>query len=112
MTSAIERRPDRSDAVVDTGLEYVPGDRVLVHVVHREQRISVSDDGAAVQRAARPGGWRAVADRIAAEFVVNISREGVVSLPVVRVGPEEEAIVRRIGESSQALYQELLDLRG
>jgi hypothetical protein len=33
-----------------------------------------------------------------------------VSLPVVRVGPPEDEVVRRIGEASRALYQELLEL--
>jgi hypothetical protein len=34
----------------------------------------------------------------------------VVWLPVVGRGPDEETIVRRIGEASLALYQELLEL--
>ncbi len=101
----------RSDAVLDTGFSYVPGDPVRVHVVHRDRRITVSDEGGAVERAGRPSGWRAAADRIADELVVNITRQGVVTLPVVRVGPGLEAIVRRIAEASLTLYQELLELR-
>jgi hypothetical protein len=69
----------------------------------------ISDDGGAVARAARPPGWRAVAERIADELVVNISRAGIVSLPVVHAGPGEEAIVRRVAEASLALFQELLE---
>lgn len=102
----------RSDAVVDTGLSYIPGDPVLVHVQHREQRTTVSDDGGAVARAGQPAGWRDVADRLADELVVNITRNGVVCLPVVPIGPPQDAIVRRIADASVALYQELLELQG
>ncbi len=100
----------RSDAVIDTGLSYVAGDPVSVHVQHRAQRTTVSDDGGAVARAGRRPGWRAVADRLADEFVVNVTRSGVVCLPVVPVGPPEDVVVRRIGEASLALYQDLLEL--
>jgi hypothetical protein len=110
MAVVIER--PRTDAVVDTGLEYVPADPVRIHVIHRERRVTVSDDGAAVQRAGHPRGWQVVAQRLAADFVVNVSRQGVISLPVVRVGPGEETIVRRVAEASLTLYQELLDLGG
>jgi hypothetical protein len=41
---------------------------------------------------------------------VNITRQGVVWLPVVAVGPGEQAVVRRIAEASLALYQDLLAL--
>jgi hypothetical protein len=44
------------------------------------------------------------------DLVVNFSRGGGISLPVVAVGPSEEQVVRRIGEASRAFYQELLDL--
>jgi hypothetical protein len=101
---------ERTDTLVDTGLEFVPGDPVRVRVVHRENRTTVSDDGAAVARAGRVPGWRDVADRLADELVVNISRQGLVFLPVVRVGPPEADVVRRIGAASLALYQELLEL--
>lgn len=100
----------RVETVLDTGLEYVPGDPVRVRVVHREHSISVTDDGAAIANAGRPPGWREAAERVAGELVVNISRHGVVSLPVVGVGPPEEEIVRRVGEASLGLYQDLLEL--
>jgi hypothetical protein len=38
----------RSEMLIDTGLEYRPGDPVRVRVVRREHRISVTDDGAAI----------------------------------------------------------------
>ena len=99
-----------SETVIDTGLEYRPGEPVRVRVVRREQRISVSDDGAAIEKAGRPSRWREAADRVDSELSVNISQRGVVSLPVVPVGPGAETVVRRIAEASLGLYQELLDL--
>lgn len=103
-------QPARTETRVDTGLEYVPGDPVAVGVVHRDGRVSVTDDGGAIERAGRPPGWETVAERVAGEEVVNVSRRGVVSLPVVRAGPGLEAIVKRIGAASLTLYQELLEL--
>ena len=97
--------------MVATRLEYLPGHPVQVRVVHREGRISVTDDGEAVRRAGRPPRWRDAVERVLDEFDVNISREGVVSLPVVAVGPGEEEIVQRIEQASLSLYQELLELR-
>jgi hypothetical protein len=98
----------RSEAVIDTGLEYRPGDPVRVRVVRREHRISVTDDGAAIAQAGRPHAWREAADLVG-ELGVNVSRRGVVSLPVVPVGPCEERTVRRIGEASLCLYQAILE---
>lgn len=108
LTSA--QAPDRQEALLETGLEYRPGDPVRVRTVHRGHRTSVSDDGAAVARAGRPAAWRDAAARTAEELVVNISRQGVVSLPVVRAGPSEAEVIRRIAEASLRFYEELLDL--
>lgn len=104
------RPPTRTESVIETGLEYGPRDPVRVRVVRRPHRVSVTDDGAAIVRAGRPRGWRDVAERVSQELVVNVSRNGVVSLPVVRVGPPEEEIVNRIAEASVGLYQEVLEL--
>ena len=106
-----EDRDARSDTVVDTGLEYAPGDRVRVRVVRRAHRLSVTDDGRAIEKAGRPPGWREGAERVGKELDVNVGRHGVIELPVVRAGPGEGAIVRRIGAASLALYQELLELQ-
>ena len=101
----------RDERVVDTGLEYAPGDHVLVRVVRREGRTSITDDGAAVERAGRPPGWRDAAEGVEDALVVNVSRQGVIFLPLSRRGPlGEEEIVHRIGEASLALYEELLEL--
>jgi hypothetical protein len=104
MAVAVEER------IVETGFEYVPGDPVRVRVVRRDRRTRVTDDGGAVERTGLPPGWREVAERIADEVVVNVSRHGVISLPVSRRGPGLEALVERIGEASLALYQEILEL--
>lgn len=98
----------RSEILVDTGLEYRPGDPVRVRVVCREHRISVTDGGAAVAKAGRPQAWRTAAD-VVGKLGVNVSRRGVVSLPVVPVGPCEETTVQRIGEASLCLYQAILE---
>ena len=55
-------------------------------------------------------GWRDVADRLQRELVVNVSRAGAVSLPVVAAGPPLDAIEQRIAQASLAFYQELLEL--
>jgi hypothetical protein len=94
---------------LDTGLEYTPGDPVRLRVVIRRFPY-VSDEGAAVARAGQPAGWRDAADRIAGERVVNISRNGVVSLPVVAAGPGFDAIAERVAAASLELYEELLEM--
>jgi hypothetical protein len=100
----------RTDETVTTGLAYRPGEPVRVTVTHRAQRTSVSDEGAAVERAGKPSGWLAVAERLEHDRDVNLTRQGVVWLPVVAAGPAEQAVVKRIAEASLALYQDLLEL--
>jgi hypothetical protein len=103
--------------MVDTGLEYRPGDPVRVWVRRRERRVSVSDRGAAFARAGvaldRTGagpGWQRASASVQAELDVNITRGGVVWLPVVAIGPSEEDVARRIGHASLIFFQELLEL--
>jgi hypothetical protein len=100
----------RAEAVLDTGLEYRPGDPVHVWVLRRERRVSVSDHGAALQKAGSAAGWEAASARVHAELEVNITRGGVVWLPVVAVGPGEQDVARRIGRASLIFFQELLEL--
>ena len=102
--------PGRAESLVDTGLEYRPGDPVSVWVLRRDGKVSVSDHGGALQRAGAPPGWERACARVHAELDVNISRGGVVSLPVVAVGPGGEAVVARIGRASLIFFQELLEL--
>lgn len=102
--------PVRDESLVDTGLEYRPGDPVCVWVAHRERRVSVSDHGAALQKAGAAPGWERASARVLAELDINISRAGVVCLPVVAEGPSEEEVARRIGRASLIFFQELLEL--
>ena len=81
-----------------------------VRVVRRQHRITVTDDGAAISKAGQPSTWRRAVPKVDAEFDVNISQNGVVSLPVVPAGPPEGEVVQRIGAASLALYQEILAL--
>jgi len=104
------REPARSETVIDAGLQYRPGDPARVRVVQREHRISVTDDGAAIDKAGRPARWREAVERLNRELIVNVSQRGVVSLPAVAAGPGVGTIVRRIAEASLGFYQELLEL--
>ena len=105
-----ESGPAGGPTAIDCGLEYRPGEAVRVSVARREQRISVSDDGVAIEKAGRPARWRDVADRVERALIVNISRRGAVWLPVVATGPGVETVVRRIAEASLDFYQALLEL--
>jgi hypothetical protein len=102
--------PEPDEASVETGLEYRPGDPVRVWVRHRERRVTVSDRGTALERAGATAGWRGACARVHAELDVNISRAGVVWLPVVPAGPREPEVVHRIGRASLVFFQELLEL--
>jgi hypothetical protein len=107
--AATAERELREEERVETGLEYRPGEPVVIRTVRR-RHIHVTDDGTAVAKAGRPRGWRERASRIEAELCVNVSRNGVVSLPVVPAGPGLDAIVLRVADASLALYEEILDL--
>jgi hypothetical protein len=94
---------------IDTGRSYLPGEPVRLRVEFRRFPY-VGDAGRAVALAGRPPGWQAVAENITRDRTVNISRNGVLSLPVVRDGPGFDAIVERIADASVELYEELLEL--
>jgi hypothetical protein len=104
---------ERGELVIDTGLTYDGITPVRVRVTKRDGRYEVSDDGAAVAAAGVEGGVFEFADRIHVdEYCANVSRHGVVSLPVVgrrNVGwlPKVPGIV---AEASVALYEALLEL--
>lgn len=69
-------------------------------------------DAPAGQLAGWLAGWLTIAGRLERDLDVNITRQGVVWLPVVALGPGEHALVKRIAEASLALYQDLLELGG
>lgn len=93
----------REERLVDTGLEYIPGDHVLVRVVKRDGRERVTDEARAAAKAGRTSVPEEIIRRVEREFVVNVSRRGEVFLP-------GERFAERIGEASLALYQDLLEL--
>ena len=103
-------QPARSAALIDSGLAYRPGEPVRLRVARREQRLTVSDGGAALALAGSPAGWRAVAARLARELDVNVSRSGRVSLPVVAVGPPLGVVQERIAAASLMFFDDLLEL--
>lgn len=98
------------EQLVHVDRAYRPGRPVRLLVTDRERRLRVSDQGAAIDDAGAPRGWRELADRTERELNVNITRHGAVWLPVVPAGPGLAAIVARIGEASLRFYDELLDL--
>jgi len=92
----------------ESGLQYMPGEPVRVNVDVRRW-FELDDGGRAVELAGRPQGWRDIGRQIEEAHIVNVTREGVVALPVVRAS-QFAAIAERIATASLALYQELLDL--
>jgi hypothetical protein len=90
------------ESVVDSGLEYLPGEPVLVRVVRREGRVRVGDGARGAALAGRTKVSEDVARQIEAEFVVNVSRRGEIFLP-------GERFVERVAQASLALYEELLE---
>jgi hypothetical protein len=98
--------------LLDSGLRYGGERPVLVLARKREARYLFTDDGAALEAAGRPSGWREVADRVAGEYIVNISRDGDVFLPATRRQDAAwiASLPGRIAEASHAFYAELLEL--
>jgi hypothetical protein len=103
---------DRGEALLDSGLTYGGNEPVLVRATKREGRYLVSDEGRASEAAGRPAGWRDAARRLEQEYLVNVSRKGVVFLPAAHRRELEwlTTIVERIAEASAAFYGELLEL--
>jgi len=93
----------REERIVDTGLEYAPGDRVVVRLVKRDGRERVTDEARAATKAGRTKVPEDIARCVEDEFVVNVSRRGEIFLP-------GERFADRIGAASLALYQDLLEL--
>ena len=88
----------------------MPSVPVHVWVRHRAHRGSVSDRGTALELAGSPRDWQRACAPVHAELDVNITRAGVVWLPVVAAGPSEPDVVRRVAAASLIFFQELLEL--
>lgn len=97
------------EVALRSGLEYLPGDPVYVHVRRRGGRYDIGDDGAAVRKAGSPWGWLEVAERVVEEDALNVNRRGVVFVPAVE-GRDIALLAWRVASTSLAVYQELLDL--
>lgn len=94
-----------------TGADYRPGEPVLVLVRKRGRRWDFGDGGRAVRLAGKPSGWLAAAERVVAEEGMNVNRAGVVFVPAVeRPSRDLAALALRLGDASQAVFAELLEL--
>jgi hypothetical protein len=100
---------DRSGAVRETELSYLPGRPIRVSVRRRGIRYDIDDMGAAVAIAGRPPGWREAAERVVAALGWNVNRAGVVFVQAVE-GRDIPALVLRTGEASAAVLDALLAL--
>jgi hypothetical protein len=108
----LKRSEAPEQQVLDTGLSYTEGEPVRIRVRRRGYRYDIDDMGTAVELAGRSPGWLEVAERVVAEFWLNINRRGVVFVGAVEGGADREWLVRRVAETSAAVYAELLELRG
>ena len=104
---------ERGELVLDTGLTYDGITPVRVHVTKRERRLSISDDGGAVAAAGVNPKRLAFDDHITdGVYSVNISRKGVVWVPVVDRGDAREwieKVIELVAEGSATLYDALLE---
>ena len=110
--TALKRSEAPEQQVVETGLSYTEDEPIRVRVRRRGYRYMIDDGGAAAELAGRPPGWLKVAERVVDEFWLNVNRRGVVFVPAVEGGADRAWLVRRVAETSAALYAELLELRG
>ena len=101
---------DPADGIVDTGLEYRPGDPVQVWIVRRERRVSVSDHGAALRKAGAEPGWERACARCTRSWTSTSLAAGSCGCPSSPSGPSEQEVARRIGHASLIFFQELLEL--
>ena len=104
---------DRGELLLDTGLTYDGITPVRVRVTKREGRYEVSDDGGAVAAAGVDRGWLQFDERISVgDYCVNVSRQGVVSLPAIdrRGNDWISKLPGLVAEGSCTLYEALLEL--
>jgi hypothetical protein len=104
---------DRGELVLDTGLTYDGITPVRVRATKREGRFAFSDEGGAVAAAGLDGKRFRFAGSIAlGRYAVNVSRQGVVSLPGTSRSGDEwlDKLPELVAEGSLALYETLLEL--
>ena len=104
---------ERGELLLDTGLTYDGISPVCIRVMKREGRFEFSDNGGAVAAAGIDCRRVIFPDRIPVEeYSVNVSRQGVVSLPGFQRSSEEwlAKLPELVAAGSLALHQTLLEL--
>ncbi len=97
--------------LLETGLEYVPGQPVLVSMRKRGYRYDIDDRGEAVRLAGTPRGWLKAAKRVVLEYSLNVNRAGVVFVQGYEWRWRDlDELAQRIAATSVALHAELLEL--
>jgi len=97
--------------LLETGLEYVPGQPVLVSMRKRGYRYDIDDRGEAVRLAGTPRGWLEAAKRVVLEYSLNVNRAGVVFVQGYEWRWRDlDELAQRIAATSVALHAELLEL--
>jgi hypothetical protein len=99
---------DYGDAVLDSGVSYVPGHPVRIHVRKRGTRYDVTDDAAAVDLAGRPEGWLATASDTVAEMGMNVNRRGIVFVTGFERRDLTDLVIR-LAECSRSVFMSLLE---
>jgi hypothetical protein len=96
------------DGTIETGLWYLPGHPVRIHVRRREGRDDLTDGAAAVGLAGRRGDWLAIAADVVSDLGMNVNRRGVV---YVTGFPRRDLadLVMRLAECSRQVYLALLE---
>jgi len=104
---------ERGELFLETGLAYDGITPVRVHVTKREGRFEFSDEGGAVAAAGvRPSRLRFDERIELGEYQVNVSRNGVVSLPGFTSSNKQwlAKLPELVAEGSLILYEALLEL--
>ncbi len=107
------KKLQRGELVLDTGLTYDGITPVRIRATKREGRFEFSDEGGAVAAAGVDGKQFRFADSIAlGNYSVNVSRQGVVSLPGFARSSDEwlAKLPELVAEGSLTLYEALLEL--
>ncbi len=107
------KKVERGEIVLDTGLTYAGVNPVRIRATKRERRYEFSDDGGAVATAGVDPKQLTFADSIAmGEYSVNVSRQGVVSLPGSARSSDEwlTKLPELVAQGSLAPYETLLEL--
>jgi hypothetical protein len=100
--------PGHDDGMIETGLWYLPGHPVRIHVRRRDGRDDLTDAAAAVGLAGRHGDWLAIAADVVSDLGMNVNRRGVV---YVTGFPRRDLadLVMRLAECSRDVYLALLE---